>query len=48
MRIEKTDAILKCPVNKLFQIEYSYHGTNQTDDVRSEATLIGGLKRKYD
>ena len=53
MRIKKANAIHKRPVNKLFRIEYSYHDTNQTDKareqkLRSEATVIGELKRKYE
>ena len=28
VRIKKANAILKCPVNKLFPIEYTYHDTN--------------------
>ena len=32
--IAKTNVILKCPVNKLFPIEYTYHETNQTDKTR--------------
>ena len=31
MRIEKINATLKCPVNKLFAVENTYHDTNQTD-----------------
>ena len=34
VRIKKTNAILKRPVNKLFPIEYTYHDTNETDKVR--------------
>ena len=30
-RIKKANAILKCPVNKLFSIEFSFHDTDQTD-----------------
>ena len=46
-----TNAILICPVNKLFRTEYRH--TNQTDKAREqklrwEATVIGELKRKYD
>ena len=29
--IEKTNIILKRPVNKLFTVENTYHNTNQTD-----------------
>ena len=31
MRIAKINTILKCPVNKLFAVENTYHDTNQTD-----------------
>ena len=31
VRIEKTNTILKCPVNKLLAVENRYHDTNQTD-----------------
>ena len=53
MRIAKTNAILKRPVNKHFPIEYKYHETNQTDKAREqklrwEAVVIGELKRKHD
>ena len=53
VRIKKTNAILKRPVNKLFPTEYTYHDTNQTDKAREqklrrEAAVIGELKRKYD
>ena len=53
MRIKKTIAIFKRPVNKLFPIEYTYHDTNQTDKAREqklrwEAAVIGELKRKYE
>ena len=46
MRIKKTNAIFKRPVNKPFPIEYTYHGTNQTDNAREqklrwEAAVIG-------
>ena len=44
MRIKKTNAVLKCPLNKLFLIEYTYHETNQTD----KAAVIDELKRKYE
>ena len=48
MRIAKTNAILKRPVNKHFPIEYKYHETNQTDKAREqklrwEAVVIGEL-----
>ena len=53
MRIKKANAILKRPVNKLFQTEYTYHDANQTDKereqkLRQEAAVIGKPKRKYD
>ena len=44
MRIKKTNAVLKRPLNKLFPIEYTYHETNQTD----KAAVIDELKRKYE
>ena len=34
VRIAKTNAILKCPVNKLFLIENAYQDTNQTGIAR--------------
>ena len=53
MRIKKANAVLKRPVNILFQTEYTYRDTNQTDKargqrLRQEAAVIGVLKRKYD
>ena len=36
VRIENANAILKCPVNKLFRIEDTYHDTNQTDKAREQ------------
>ena len=56
MRIEKANAILKHPVNKLFPSGYIYiyiyHDTNQTDKTRKklrrETVVIGELRRKYD
>ena len=36
VRIEKTNAILKRPVNKLFPIKYTYHDTNQIDKAREQ------------
>ena len=36
VRIKKTNAILKRPENKLFPIEYTYHGTNQTNKAREQ------------
>ena len=52
VRIKKTNAILKRPVNELFPIEYTFHDTNQTDKaseqkLRWEAAIIGEIKRKY-
>ena len=34
VRINKPNAILKRPVNKLFPNEYTYQDTNQTDKAR--------------
>ena len=53
LRIAKTTKILKRPVNKVFTVEISYHGTNQTgktreQKLRREAAVIGELKRKYE
>ena len=53
VRIKKTNAILKRPVNKLFPIKYTYHDTNKTDKAREqklrwEAAVIGELRRKYE
>ena len=31
MRIEKTNTILKRPINKLFPVENTYHDTDETD-----------------
>ena len=50
---QKANAILKCPVNKLFRTEYTYHDNNKADKAREqklrwEATVIGKLKRKSD
>ena len=50
VRIKKTNAILKRPVNKLFPTEYTYHDTNQTDKAREqklrrEAAVIDELKK---
>ena len=33
VRIAKTNTTLKCPVNKLFTVENTYHDTKQTDKV---------------
>ena len=51
--IAKTNATLKCPVNKLFTVENAYHETNQIDKakeqkLRQKAAVIGELKRKYE
>ena len=51
LRIARTNATLKRPVNKLFPLEYTYHDTNQTDKAREqrlrcEAAIIGEVKRK--
>ena len=53
MRIKKANAILKRSVNKLFQIEHTYHDTNQKDKareekLRQEAAVVGELKRKHE
>ena len=52
MRIAKTNAILKRPVNKLCPMENTCPDTKQTDkarkqNLRREAPVIGELKRKY-
>ena len=36
VRIVKTDTILKCPLNKLFTVENTYHDTNQTDKAKEQ------------
>ena len=36
VRTKKTNAIIKRPVNKLFPIEYTYHGTSQTGKPREQ------------
>ena len=36
VRIVKTNAILKCPIKKLFTVENTYHDTNQTDKAREQ------------
>ena len=46
MRIAKTNANLKLPVNKRVTVENTYHDTNQTDKTREqklrrEAAIIG-------
>ena len=53
IRIAKTNAILKRPVNKLFPVENTYHSTNQRDKARgqklvNEAARISKQKRKYE
>ena len=53
IRIAKTNAILKRPVNKLFPVENTYHNTNQRDKARgqklvNEAARISKQKRKYE
>ena len=36
VRIPKTNAVLKRPVNKLFTDEDTYHDTNQTDNATKQ------------
>ena len=36
VRIVKTNTILKCPVNKLFAVENTYHDTKKTDKAREQ------------
>ena len=53
VRIKETNPILKCPINKVFPIEYTYHDTNQTGKAREhklrrEAAVIGELNRKHE
>ena len=36
VRIKKTNAILKRPINKLFPTEYTYLDTDQTDKAREQ------------
>ena len=36
MRIKKANAMLKRTTNKLFQIEHTYHDTNQIDKAREQ------------
>ena len=53
VRIAKSNAILKRPLNKLFTVENTYHDTDQTNKereqkLRREAAVIGELKRKYE
>ena len=50
--IAQTNKILKCPVNKLFTVRNTYHGSIQTDKakerkLRWEAAVTGELKIKY-
>ena len=40
MRIEKTNTILKCPVNKLFAVENTYHDTNQGDQASNKERVF--------
>ena len=52
VRIAKTNAILKRPLNKLFTVKNTYHDTNQTDKAREqrlrrEAAVVGELMMKY-
>ena len=49
-KIGKTNAILECPVNKLFPFENVYQDINQTgvarqQNLRREAAVIGERKR---
>ena len=39
VRIAKINTILKCPVNKLFTVENTYQGTNQTDKASHKETV---------
>ena len=53
VRIAKTNAILKRPVNKLFTFENTYHDTQKTykareQKLRRDAAVIGELERKYE
>ena len=36
VRIINTNTILKCPANKLFTVENTYHDTNKTDKAREQ------------
>ena len=52
VRFAKSNAILKCPVNKLFTVENTYYETIQIDKTREqklrwEAAVIGDQNRKY-
>ena len=40
MRIAKTNAILKRPVNNLFAVENTYHDTNQADKANHKEILL--------
>ena len=49
VRIKKSNATLKHPVDKLFSTEYTYHDPNQTDKARDqklrwEAAVFDQLK----
>ena len=53
VRIAKSNAFLKHPVDKLFTAETTYHDTDETSKtkeqkLRREAAVIGDLKRKYE
>ena len=48
VRIKKANAILKHSVNKLFQIEHTYHDKAREQRFKWDATVIGELKRKYE
>ena len=39
VRVAKTNRILKCPINKLFTVENTYHNTNQTDKASNKEML---------
>ena len=36
VKIVKNNSILKCPANKLFVVENTYHDTNKTDKAREQ------------
>ena len=36
VRIVKTNTILKCPANKLFAVENTYHDTKKADKAREQ------------
>ena len=51
VRIEKANAILKHPINKLLPTEFAYHDINQTNKAKEQklkraAAVIDQLKRK--